>query len=370
MNDALATLIRHHYRTLQGYVSAGMESVKDDKKIFMNANENPFVLPGLERFNRYPEPQPAKLLEAYATLYKVKPENIVATRGADEAIVVLTDLFCEPHTDSIIICPPTFGMYTRDANAMPAGVIEVPLVKTANGSFDLDADNIIKAGKREDAKLVFLCSPNNPTATSFELVTMLRICKELEGHAAIIVDETYIEFATQDSMTAYLDEIPNLIILRTLSKSYALAGMRMGCFISGDTDFIALVRAKCLDAYPIALGSLEAALKLTTPQNIKLAAENRKKLITERDRLKTSFEDSPLVRHIYPSDANFLLIQMNNAKDFVDYCAKNNVILRDFSTKALTEDCIRVSPGLPAENDQLITLLSAFEKKAQKSSAA
>ena len=131
--------------TLQGYVSAGMEMTKDAKKIFMNANENPFELPGLEGFNRYPEPQPVKLLEGYATLYGVKPENIVATRGADEAIVVLTDVFCEPYKDAIVICPPTFGMYTRDASAMPAGIAEVPLLKMENGSFALDVENIIKA---------------------------------------------------------------------------------------------------------------------------------------------------------------------------------------------------------------------------------
>ena len=362
MNDALAGLIRDHYLTLQGYVSAGMETVKDDKKVFMNANENPFELPGLEGRNRYPQPQPAALLEGYAKLYSVKPENIVATRGADEAIVVLTDLFCEPHTDSIVVCPPTFGMYTRDASAMPAGIVEVPLLKTDNGGYRLDTENIIRAGKKEGAKLIFLCSPNNPTATSFELVTMIRICKELEGDAIVIVDETYIEFATQASMTAYLPELPNLIILRTLSKSYALAGMRMGCFISGDKDFIAFVRAKCLDAYPVPAASLDAALTVLKPANLKLAEQNRKKLLAERDRIRKAFEACELVRHISPSDANFLLIEMEDAKAFVAYCAKNNVILRDFSDKKLTENCIRISPGLPAENDRLLKLLTNFEK--------
>jgi histidinol-phosphate aminotransferase len=357
MNKTLLGLIRPHYRTLQGYVSAGMESAKDAEKIFMNANENPYALPGLEGFNRYPEPQPAALLAAYAALYGAGADNIVMTRGADEAIVVLTDLFCEPHRDNIVLCPPTFGMYARDANAMPAGILNVPL-RREDGKFTLDVDGIIAAGQK--AKLVFICSPNNPTGNCFARADILRICAALAGKAAVIADETYIEFTQEESLVCELARHPNLIVLRTLSKSYALAGMRMGTLISGDTDFIALIRAKCLDAYPLPIASVEAALKVMTPENLEIAAANRKKLLAERDRIRAAFKASPLVTQIYPSDANFLFIEMQGAGDFVKFCEKHKVILRDFSNKPGTENCIRISPGLPDENDTLLVLLKHF----------
>jgi histidinol-phosphate aminotransferase len=361
MTSKLNTLIRAHYRTLQGYVSAGMEAAKTAEKTFMNANENPFTLPGLENFNRYPEPQSPALLAAYAKLYGVEPENIVATRGADEAIVVLTDLFCEPHKDAVLLCPPTFGMYARDANAMPANIINVHL-KKENGTYALDVDAIIKAAtdKNNNIKLIFLCSPNNPTGTSFNCEDMLKICKAVENHAAVIIDETYIEFAKAKGLTSALASHPNLVMLRTLSKSYALAGMRMGTIICNDADFIALIKAKCLDAYPLPRASIDAALKVMEPSILKIAAENRAKLLAERDRLHTAFSASKMVKYIYPSDANFLLIEMEDAKKFCDYCAMNNIILRDFSDKPLTENCIRISPGLPEENDRLINLLQKF----------
>jgi len=359
MNKALKNLIRKHYIDLEGYVSAGMEAGKDKRNVFMNANENPFELPGLEGWNRYPEPQPPALLDAYAKAYDVRPEQIIMTRGADEAIVILTKLFCEPHEDGILICPPTFGMYQVDASAMPANVIEVPLIKQ-DGTFTLNENGMIAASDK--AKMIFICSPNNPTGTSFDHDVIARIAKAVEGKSAIILDETYAEFSEQDSFTGRLGEHPNVIILRTLSKSYSMAGMRMGCFISGDTDFTALIRAKCLDAYPLPRASIAAALHVLSDEIRPLAMENIKTLLTERDRLREGFEASPLVRYIYPSDANFLLIEMERAKEFIDFCKAQNIILRDFSSKPMTEGCIRISPGLPEDNDKLLMLLNRFSE--------
>lgn len=361
MNTALKKLVRPHYLEMQGYVSAGMESGKDSSKIFMNANENPYELPGLEGFNRYPEPQPPAILEAYAQVYGVEPGHVVATRGADEAIVVLTKIFCEPHEDSILICPPTFGMYSVDAHAMPAEVIEVPLVKK-DGTFFLDVKNIIAEGA--DAKLVFLCSPNNPTGTSFAHEDILKICKALEGRSVVILDETYAEFSQAGSLTSELNNHPNLIILRTLSKSYALTGLRMGCFLCADEDFVQLVRAKGLDAYPLPKASINGALRALSPEIFKIAQGNIRKILEERKRLQERLERSELVKHIYPSDANFLLIEMNRAKEFLEYCTARNVILRDFTNKPGTENCIRISVGTPEENDALFKLLNDFEQQA------
>lgn len=360
MNSFLTALIRPHYLELQGYVSAGMEVKKDESTVFMNANENPFPLPGLEGFNRYPQPQPDNLLAAYAKLYGVKPEHVVATRGADEAIQVLIRLFCEPHKDSIITHPPTFGMYPVDARAMPAGVIEIPLVKK-DGTFALDSKKIIRAAKQPGVKLIFLCNPNNPTATGFPHADIERICRETKGHAVVLLDETYTEFSAQGSLTPKLADHPNLIILRTLSKSYAMAGMRMGSMLSADADFIKLVRSKCLDAYPLPRASIEAALMAASEAVRQTARKNIKTLIAERNRLMASFRASPLTVCLYPSDANFFLVELTDAKGFLDYCAKAKIILRDFSTKPSTENCLRISAGTPEENGKLLGLLKQYK---------
>ncbi len=359
MNPFLAQLIRSHYRDLQAYISAGMEAAKDESRIFLNANENPFALPGLEKSNRYPEQQPKKLLEAYAQLYGVKQDNIVMTRGADEAIVILTRLFCEPHEDKILITPPTFGLYVVNAHAMPAGTVEVLLIKE-NGTYRLDVANIIAVAKKEKAKLVYLCSPNNPTATSFSQTDILKIIHELKGFSIVVLDETYAEFSKQGSLVNELVNHPNLIILRTLSKSYALAGERMGSLLAGDEDFVAFVRNKCLDVYPLSVSCINAALHVMDPLIQKVARDNIAKLLKEKTRFAEEFVKSPLVRHIYPSDANFFLAEMDDAKGFYDYCMKNNVVLRDFSSKKLTENCLRISTGTPEQNDTVLKLLKEF----------
>lgn len=363
MSSAILDLLRTHYKTLEGYVSAGMEAGKDESKIYLNANENPYALPGLEGFNRYPEPQPIALLEAFAQTYGVENDQIVITRGADEALMILTKLFCEPHQDSVLLTPPTFGMYAVDANAMPAGVVNVPLIKE-NGAFRLDKDGIIKAASDPDnrIKLVILCSPNNPTATSFSHDEIAEIAEALEGKAIIVLDETYAEFSKQGSMTEDLESTPNLIILRTLSKSYAFAGMRIGCFISADTDFIKLARTKALDAYPLTRASIEAAFYVLSPEIKAVAHANIQKILEERTRLETQLKKSKHVVHVYPSDANFLLVEMKNAKDFCAFTAKNNLILRDFSGKPGTENCLRISIGTPDENNRLLELLCNYEK--------
>lgn len=363
MNPFLSKLIRPHYVELQAYISAGTEAKKDESRIFLNANENPFELPGLEKFNRYPEQQPAKLLEGYAQLYGVKPDNVVTTRGADEAIVLLTRIFVEPGEDKILITPPTFGLYIVNAHAMPAAnVIEVPLLKR-NGTFELDTDNIIASAKKEKPKLVYLCSPNNPTATSFSQTEILKIIHALKDTSIVILDETYAEFSKQGSLVDELKNHQNLIILRTLSKSYALAGQRMGCFLSGDEDFIRFVRAKCLDVYPMPIGAVNAALHVMEPLIQKHARENIKKLLAEKEYLVAGFAKSPLVRHIFPSDANFFLVEMTDAQGFYKYCWDNDIILRDFSAKKLTENCIRVSTGTREQNDKLLKLLSQYASK-------
>lgn len=362
MRDEIFKHVRDHYKTMQGYSSAGMEDGKSEDRTYLNANENPYPLPGLEGLNRYPEPQPPALLEAYAQTYGVDHTHIVMTRGADEALVVLTKVFCEPHIDQIIINSPTFGMYAVDATAMPAGVIDVPLVKE-NGTFILDHDTIIKKATDPDlnVKLVFLCSPNNPTGNSLSHETISELCEALEGHAVVILDETYAEFSDAGSMCADLESTPNLIILRTLSKSYSFAGMRMGSLICADEDFISLVKTKAMDAYPLPRMSIEAAFHVLSPEIKAIAQENIQKILAERRRMEKALAQSDYVVYLYPSDANFILFEMTHAKEFCDFARKNNVILRDFSSKKGTENCLRISIGLPEENDMVLDLLNRFK---------
>ncbi|MFK8020649.1 MAG: histidinol-phosphate transaminase [Pseudomonadales bacterium] len=359
MINALYHLIRPHYRDLKGYVSAGMESGKDSERIFMNANENPFELPGAEGFNRYPEPQPPALLEAYANAFGVSEDQIVMTRGADEAIVVLTRLFCAPGEAGAVICPPTFGMYGVNSQGMPSQPIEVPLLKQQS-SFALDCAGIETAVKESGSKLVFLCSPNNPTANSFPQQDIIELCRTLDGHAAVVLDETYIDFSILDSMAVLLSDLPNLIILRTLSKSYSMAGMRMGCLLCGDPDFVELIRSKCLDAYPLPKASIDAAVSVLSDEVRELAQGNVRLLLSQRELLREAFENSSHVSCVFPSDANFLLIEMHNPQDFLSYCENNHIILRDFSNKQGTENCIRVSVGTAEQNQKLMALLKDF----------
>lgn len=361
MNDALYTLIREHFKIMEGYSSAGMEAGKSADKIYLNANENPYELPGLEGLNRYPEPQPVTLREAYAQNYGVENTQIVMTRGADEALVILTKIFCEPHQDSILISSPTFGMYGVDAKSMPCGVVDVPLIK-ANGTFELDKNGIITAAidPVQKVKVIFICSPNNPSGNSLSHDDIADICDAVEGHAVVILDETYAEFAKAGSMVDDLESTPNLVILRTLSKSYAFAGMRMGCILCADEDFVNLIKTKAMDAYPLPRLSIEAAFHVLSPDVKELAQENIRKILEERARMETALSKHDHVVHIYPSDANFLLIEMKDAKGFCHFAAENNVIIRDFSGKVGTENCLRLSIGLPEENDIVLDLLERF----------
>ncbi|HBR68311.1 MAG TPA: histidinol-phosphate transaminase [Rhodospirillaceae bacterium] len=358
MNGILKKLIRPHYHAMAGYVSAGMESGKDESRVFLNANESPYELPGLEGLNRYPVPQPPELLAAYGKAYGVAPEHILATRGADESIKLLTRVFCEPHKDAILIHPPTFGIYKVDAHSLPVNVAEIPLIEK-DGTFALDADKIIAAAQSGNVKIIYICSPNNPTGTAFAQADILRICKQIEDKCIVVVDEAYVEFSQGGSLAAKLGSHPNLMILRTMSKAYSMAGARMGVTLCADADFIRFMNEKVAEIYPLPKPSITAAIKaLGMTEEVK---KNVTKILAARDELKKALAQSPLVTHIYPSDANFLLVQMKNAKAFCAFAAENGMMLRDFSSKPGTENCLRITAGTPEQNEALLKLLKRFE---------
>lgn len=357
----ISRFYRAHYREMEGYVSAGMEMQKSAEKIFLNANENPFELPGLEGCARYPEPQPKKLVTALANLYGVGEDKLLITRGADEGLALVTRLFIEPYEDSIIINPPTFGVYKVYAHAIPAkSVHEIPL-KKEDGTFKLDVAGIKDAlAKDSGVKLIYLTNPNNPTGNAFAPSDILEVIEAAKDKAVVILDETYAEFAPEHSLVSRLHEFPHVIILRTLSKSFALAGMRIGAILSGDSALIDTFKTKVMEVYPLTVGSVEAALKVLSPDILPLAKENILKLIDERIRMEEFWSAQDGVKHVYPSDTNFLLIEMNRASDFAKFCATHNLILRDFSKNPQTPDALRISIGTPEQNNRLIELYNSF----------
>lgn len=331
----------------------------------MNANENHFVLPELQGLNFYPEPQPAELLEAMANTYGVRPDQVAATRGADESLALLSTAFCEPHQDSIVIHTPTFGVYVVNADGAPVKTHAIPLLKSDNG-FALDKETIIKTACDLDnnVKLVFLCSPNNPTGGSFPKEDLLEIIQSVKDHAVVVMDEAYSEFSAQGGLVNELENYPHLVILRTLSKAYALAGIRMGAMLCADPDFIKLIQSKVLDVYPLPRPSIKAALTALAPENRDQVQENIQKMLAERDRMAARLKASDFVRHIYPTDANFLLVECGDAKGFAIFCQEHGFYVRDFSSVPGTENCLRISPALPEQNDRFFELLDEYAKKA------
>jgi len=362
MHDSLKKHIRPHYQSMSGYVSAGMETGKNEDLVFMNANESHHVLDDLKGYNFYPEPQPQKLLELMGQAYGVSADNIMASRGADEALVLLTKVFCEPHQDAILIHKPTFGMYAVNADSSPVIIHDVPLIKTAD-NFELDKERIIQTACNSDnkIKIIYLCNPNNPTGGSFAQEDILEIIEAVNGHAVVVLDEAYAEYSRAGGMVSALEDHPNLIILRTLSKAYALAGVRMGAMLCYDTEFVDFMRDKALDAYPLPRPAIEAALVALAPENQSQIQQNIQTVLEERDRLKELFKRCDFVKTIYKSDSNFLMIEVDDATALWQHCKNNGFVIRDFSSKAETPNCLRISPASAQDNNRFMEVFSAFK---------
>jgi histidinol-phosphate aminotransferase len=322
----------------------------------MHANEMPWRAQGDNSragLNRYPEPQPRALVERMAELYAMPPANLLVGRGSDEAIDLLVRAFCRAGQDSVVITPPTFGFYKVAARIQGADVAEAPL---QGDTFALDVPRVIDAGRR--AKIVFLCSPNNPTGNLFDEAQILAVCRELGGRALVVLDEAYLEFSGRTSLAARLAEFPNLVILRTLSKAYALAGARLGTLLAS-TDIVHLLR-RIIPPYAIPASTAEEVLALTeAPQRV-LAAARIRTLLEERERLRKALARLAVVAHVFPSDANFLLVRCRDARRFLDAGKRAGLIVRDFSTAPGLDECIRVSVGTPAQNERLLAAVEVL----------
>ena len=316
----------------------------------MHANEMPWRAQGDNSragLNRYPEPQPKALVERMATLYAVSSRNVLVGRGSDEAIDLLARAFCRAGEDKVLITPPTFGFYKVAARIQGADVIEVPLQRDG---FKLDLPAMLEAGRA--AKLVFLCSPNNPTGNLLDEDAMLRLCREFADTALVVVDEAYLEFSGRESLTGRLGEFPNLVLLRTLSKAYALAGARLGTLVASQ-EIVDLLK-RIIPPYAIPASTVEEVLALTeAPQRASAAARIRT-LLDERRMVQQRLERSRNVVKVYPSDANFLLVECRDAQGFLAAGKASGLLVRDFSTSPGLANCLRVSIGTPEQNRRLL----------------
>ena len=321
--------------------------------IKLDANENPFV-PLVEgalasNVNRYPEPQPAVLVRALAALYGVAPENLVATRGADDAIDILIRSFCRPGVDAISVCQPTFSAYAQFARLQGARIVEARL----DADYDFDADAFLATAKAEaNLKLAFICSPNNPTGNPVPPQDVLRVADAL-GETIVVLDEAYIEFSELESLAGEAAKRENLVILRTLSKAYGLAGARVGCAI-GNAELIALA-SRALPPYPLPSLAIQAALATLSPSRRPLHIARIGTLKAERERLAGLLAGSPIVNKVRSGGANFLFVEVDDAPALAKKLHGLGIRVR-FRPNAAPNG-VRLSIGTEAENE---ALLAAF----------
>jgi histidinol-phosphate aminotransferase len=354
--DPILSLVRPAVLALTPYSSARKEFTAGAAapRAWLDANENPATPSGASpSLNRYPDPQPSELVERLASLYGVSPAQLLVTRGSDEGIDLLLRAFCSEGRDSILITPPTYGMYSVSAAIQGARVVSVPLVREKD--FALDADAVVAAWQ-PGLKIVFLCSPNNPTGGLLSRTAILKVARELEGRAMVVVDKAYIEFSGKSVLIGEIAATPNLVVLRTLSKAFGLAGARVGVTI-GDPSLIAVLK-KIIAPYPVPAPVAAAALAALTPEGIAAARDSAARLAAGRKELAAKLAALPCVKHVWPSDANFLLVEVADSKRAMAAAKAAGVVLRDRSREPGLENCLRITAGTAEENQLVVEALS------------
>jgi histidinol-phosphate aminotransferase len=343
-------LARAEIRALVPYSSARMEAAGG--QLLLNANESawaPFGDTGLD-CHRYPDPQPAALVEQLAALYDVRREQVLVGRGSDEAIDLLVRAFCRAGRDAILVQPPTFGMYAVCARVQDAAVVEVPLP----ADFEVDADTVL-AAVTPAVKLVFVCAPNNPTGAGVALETIESLARGLAGRAVLVVDEAYVEFADGDSAAALLDRYEHLAVLRTLSKAWALAGARIGCLLA-HAEVIALLR-RILPPYPLPRPCVASAMEALSPQGQAAARERIGVVRAERTRMAEALRSLPGVRAVLPSQANFLAVRFDDPGRAYGRLYEAGIVVRDVRRYPGLGDALRITLGTPQENARVLAVL-------------
>lgn len=342
------SLARPEILTLKPYGSARREAGL--APVLLNANESPQPRPGLCGLNRYPEPRPQALVRALAENYGLPPERVLVTRGSDEAIDLLLRAFCAAGRDAVLICPPTFGYYAVSAAIQGAAQVEVPLIPP---DFRLDLAGIERALGEQPIKLIFLCSPNNPTGGVFAEEDILAVLKLASDRALVVLDEAYIEFATTPSWSEKLAIFPQLAILRTLSKAHGLAGARVGALLA-DARVIGLLE-RILAPYPLPAPSIEAALQALSDRT--WLERNIAYIRKARRELAEALAARQGVLRVLPSEANFLAFAVAKPKEVHARLAAQGVLVRELSRQPGMEGFLRVSVGRPEENAAFLLAL-------------
>ena len=350
----IETLARPEILALEPYASA--RRLADSAGLLLNANENPWPPNGEGApLNRYPDPQPAALKAALACEYGVPADHLLITRGSDEGIDLLVRTFCRPAEDRVLISPPCFGMYALSARVQGAGITEVPLVETEAG-FIADFDAMRASAP---CKLYFLCTPNNPTGNELAADDILELARHVSGHGLVVVDEAYVEFGEQRSLAGRVAEHANLVVLRTLSKAFGLAGCRIGSVIA-NPGIIALLR-RIIAPYPLPTPSVAAALKALSPSARKRRQRQVAALMAEKTGLVAALGGHPGIVAVWPGAANFVLVRTVPGADLVPAAARAGIRLRDQSAQPGLADCVRITLGTPEENRQLIAFLEEWQ---------
>ena len=349
MNFDLNKLVRQNIRDLKPYSSARSE-YSGTANVFLDANENSYGSPLTKWYNRYPDPLQWELKKKIAAIKNVPAENMLLGNGSDECIDLLIRAFCEPQKDNLIICPPTYGMYEVYGNINNVEVREVPLLP----GFQLNLE-AIEAAIDENTKLIFICSPNNPTGNSMEREDIEIVLNNFEG--LVVIDEAYINYSRHRSFVAELKEYPNLVVMQTFSKAWGLAALRLG--INFASDEIVSILNKIKPPYNINQATQELALKAL--DNLEDVNTMIRDTVKEREELVKELVQLPMVQKVYPSDANFVLAKMDQATQVYDYLKEKGIIVRNRSNVVLCEDCLRITVGTPEQDKQLLKTLKEYK---------
>lgn len=326
------------------YSSARMEASAGS--IWLNANESPWD----DGLNRYPEPQPLLLKDKLAAYYQVNPDTLLITRGSDEGIDLLMRLYCQPEQDAIVICPPTFGMYEVAAKLQRANIIKIPLLQN---NFDCDVKKLLELNP-SNIKLLFLCSPNNPTGNVIDRNQVFSLCEKFKNRALVVIDEAYIEFADSESFTHAIERYENLVILRTLSKAFGLAAARIGVLMA-NAQIIKWLK-QIMAPYPLSSLSVDVAMNAFTPQSLVRLEERIAMIKFQREILYKALNQMDIVEQVWHSQANFLLAKFRCSVE--QECLRAGIVLRNMESRVGLSNAMRISVGTPEQNQALITKLT------------
>ena len=344
----IETLVRKNVSSLKPYSSARDEFTGETSDmVFLDANENPFET----NVNRYPDPQQRTLKQEIASQKEISPSQMLLGNGSDEVLDLIFRAFCEPKQDNIITMPPTYGMYRVLAGINDVENREIIL----QDNFEPNVEAVLDA-QDENSKLLFICSPNNPTGNAFSEDAILELIQGFKG--LVVVDEAYIDFSEKPSWVNRLSEFPNLIVTQTLSKAYGMAGIRLGiCFASAE---IISVLNKIKPPYNVNELTQQSALtRLTKGEEVKNEVES---ILEEKIKLKEVILELPFVSEVFPSDANFLLVRVDDAGKRYDQLIQKGIVVRNRSSQPLCEQTLRFTVGTPDENRLLIKTLKELSK--------